>query len=476
MSKHALLIYNTETRQKEEIKPLDGKKLRMYTCGPTVYDYAHIGNFRTYVFEDILRRTLKLFGNAVEQVMNITDVDDKTIRGANAKGVSLKEYVEPYTKAFFEDLKTLNIERAEHYPKATDYIEEMIKMISELLKQNVAYVGADESVYFSIAKFESYGRLSHLNLDDLQKGASKRVVANDEYDKESAADFVLWKSYDEKRDGSLFWDSPFGRGRPGWHIECSAMAMKILGDTIDIHCGGVDNIFPHHENEIAQSECISNQRFANHWVHSEHLLVDRKKMSKSAKNFYTLRDLLDKGFVGREVRYILMQTHYRQQLNFTMDGLRAARSSLQRIDAFIERLSSLSSTNSKVHLDAELEKTENAFFTSLADDLNISSALACLFDLIRDLHALMDENKIGKAEADKVLSLLKKMDVVLGVLFNKEQVDIPEDILDALKKRNEARKSKNWSLSDELRDYITSKGFQIEDTPKGAKVTKNCNN
>lgn len=472
MTKQPLLIYNTETRQKEEIKPLDGKTIRMYTCGPTVYDYAHIGNFRTYVFEDLFRRTLKLFGQKVEQVMNITDVDDKTIRGANKKNVTLEEFVEPYKKAFFEDLKTLKIEPAEHYPCATDYIEEMIQFISHLIDQKVAYVGADKSIYFSIAKFESYGRLSHLKLDELQKGASKRVVANDEYDKESAADFVLWKSYDETRDGKIFWESPFGKGRPGWHIECSTMAMKILGDTIDIHCGGVDNIFPHHENEIAQSECLSNQRFAQHWVHSEHLLVDRKKMSKSAGNFYTLRDLLDKGATGRHVRYVLLQTHYRMQLNFTFEGLDAAKASLDRLDSFVDRLLAISQESEQASLIKLLEDTEKAFMSSLADDLNISSALAALFDLVHEVNVLIDDKKVSKAQAGKVIDFLKRIDQALGIMFTKDKVQVPQEILDALKKREQARKDKDWALSDELRDYIQGQGFAIEDTPGGAKVKK----
>ncbi|NGX47804.1 MAG: Cysteine--tRNA ligase, partial [Chlamydiae bacterium] len=263
-------LYNTETRQKEKIVPLEDNKIRMYTCGPTVYNFAHIGNFRTYIFEDLLRRTLKYFGFALTQVMNITDIDDKTLAGAIHENKTLKEYTKLYEEAFFKDLQTLNIEKVEHYPFATDFVPKMIEIIQGLKDKGIAYRGGDGSIYFSIGKFPSYGRLSHLNLEDLKAGASERV-GTDEYDKENVADFVLWKAYDPKRDGQIFWESPFGKGRPGWHIECSAMAMDLLGKTIDIHVGGVDNIFPHHENEIAQSEAFSGKPFVKHWLHSEHL-------------------------------------------------------------------------------------------------------------------------------------------------------------------------------------------------------------
>ena len=333
-----LEVYNTESRKKERITPAPGEStLRMYTCGPTVYNFAHIGNFRTFVFEDLLRRTIKYFGMPLIQVMNFTDVDDKTIAGALKKNLDLKTFTKIYEEAFLEDLKTLEIEPVEIYAAATDYIPEMIEMIETLLKKGVAYVGKDGNVFFSIKEFPSYGRLSHLTLEDLKVGASERV-STDEYEKESVADFVLWKSYDKERDGSVFWQSPFGPGRPGWHIECSAMATKLLGPSIDIHVGGVDNMFPHHENEIAQSEGCSGKKFVRHWMHSEHLLVDGKKMSKSAGNFYTLRDLLEKGITGKEIRYLYLQTHYRTQLNFTFQGLAASRHALSRFRDFIHRL------------------------------------------------------------------------------------------------------------------------------------------
>ncbi|MDX8430380.1 MAG: cysteine--tRNA ligase [Candidatus Algichlamydia australiensis] len=460
-------FFNTHTRKKESLKPQSGKTFRIYTCGPTVYDYAHIGNFRTYVFEDLLRRTLQYFGYKVHQVMNITDVDDKTIRGALAKKQSLSDYTKPYTKAFFEDLKTLFIEPVESYPKATDHFPEMIAMIETLLKKEIAYKGSDNSIYFRIASFSSYGNLSHLKLDELEQGASERV-ASDEYEKETAADFVLWKAYDEKRDGNIFWESPFGKGRPGWHLECSAMARKHLGDTLDIHCGGVDNIFPHHENEIAQSECCTGKTFARHWMHSEHLLVDNKKMSKSLGNFYTLRNLLDKGYSGREVRYLLLSTHYRTQLNFTLDGLTAARNSLKRLDDFVQRLKQAHGAGNATALITE---TEKRFSDGLADDLNISVSLAALFDLVRDVNRLIDKQELSEEGAQEVFSLLQKFNTVLAALnFEKKELSVPAEVEELLTKRNAARSAKNWAEADRFRDQILEKGFTIVDEPGGSHL------
>ncbi|MDN3506745.1 MAG: cysteine--tRNA ligase [Simkaniaceae bacterium] len=464
-------LYNTETREKENVIPLEDTKISMYTCGPTVYNFAHIGNFRTYVFEDLLRRTLKYFGYKVTQVMNLTDIDDKTLAGAIHEGKLLKEYTKPYEDAFFEDLKALNVEEAEHYPAATDYIPQMIEIIQELKEKGIAYEGGDGSVYFSITKFPNYGRLSHLNQEDLKAGASERV-GTDEYDKENVADFVLWKAYDPKRDGQIFWESPFGRGRPGWHIECSAMAMSILGETIDIHVGGVDNMFPHHENEIAQSEGCTGKTFVKHWLHSEHLLVDHKKMSKSLGNFYTLRDLFEKGYTGPEVRYLLLTAHYRMQLNFTMEGLDAARSSLQRLGDFVERLKTIEGVDDG-SIGPILAETKTSFEAALSDDLNISPALAALFEMVRKVNSLCDDNRLGKAGADKTLAFLKEVDAVLGFIpFEAEELDVPLELLDALRKREEARKEKNWAEADKQRDLITSSGYLIEDTPQGPKLKK----
>ncbi len=467
-----LKLYNSETRAKEILKPIKEGKISMYTCGPTVYDFAHIGNFRTYIFEDLLRRTLKFFGYEVTQVMNLTDVDDKTIKGAIKNNVSLDTYVKPYIDAFFEDIRTLNIEQVEFYPPATHYIPDMIEIIQTLLQKGVAYKGGDGSIYFAITKFPRYGCLSHLHLDELQVGASKRVAA-DEYDKDNVSDFVLWKIYDPERDGKIYWESPFGPGRPGWHLECSAMAMKILGPSIDIHCGGVDNMFPHHENEIAQSEACSGKHFVNYWMHSEHLVVNNKKMSKSLGNFYTLRDLLSKGFDGSLIRYMLIHTHYKTQLNFTFEGLEGLKHSLERINDFIRRLGEIDQSKSSGLVAPVLEKALLDFANALADDLNISVAISVLFELIREINHLSDNNQVGKTEAVDVLELLKRFNSVLGfVTFEKLEEEIEIDLQEALEKRLEARKNKDWAMADKLRDFIHERGFEIEDTSSGARLKK----
>lgn len=467
-----LKFYNTETRSKEIVKPHEDHRLTMYTCGPTVYDYAHIGNYRTYVFEDLLRRTLEFFGIEVEQVMNLTDVDDKTIKGAVKNNVTLDAYTKPFKDAFFEDLKTLNIEPAEHYPAATEYIDEMIEMIKQLLDKQIAYKGGDGSVYFAIRKFPRYGCLSHLKMEDLKAGASERV-ATDEYDKEHVSDFVLWKAYDPERDGKIYWESPFGPGRPGWHLECSTMSMKILGENIDIHCGGIDNMFPHHENEIAQSEACSGHRFVNLWMHSEHLIVDGKKMSKSLGNFYTLRNLLDKGYSGQQVRYMLLQTHYKTQLNFTLEGLEGTKHALQRLNDFILRMQEVKNGKSNGETQSILEKTGITFAKALADDLNISMALAAIFDMVRELNTLHDQGFVSAADAAQVIQMMQRFDEVLGLLdFKAKLEEVPEELQDALKRRIQARNDKKWAEADQLRDFILNRGYVIEDTPNGARLKK----
>ncbi|MBS4171505.1 Cysteine--tRNA ligase [Neochlamydia sp. AcF95] len=471
-SKPSLKFFNTEKRSKEIFKPFNDRMVRMYTCGPTVYNFAHIGNFRTYIFEDVLRRTLKFFGYKVMQVMNLTDVDDKTIKGAIAHNITLQEYTKPYIQAFFEDLKSLNIEPAEHYPAATDYLEEMIQMIQTLLDKGVAYRGGDGSIYYAIRKFPRYGCLSHLKLEELQTGASERLTA-DEYDKENASDFVLWKHYNAERDGKIFWESPFGPGRPGWHLECSAMAIKILGESIDIHCGGVDNIFPHHENEIAQSEAYSDKMFVKYWMHAEHLVVENKKMSKSLGNFYTLRDLLEKGFTGKQVRYMLLQTHYKTQLNFSFPGLESVKAALQRLNDFIQRLLTYNKGNEKGLVGPLVQKAYHAFSQALADDLNISVALAAVFELVREVNAISDTQNMSVTEAQEVLQAMREFDSVLGVLnFEKVEEDIPDELQQALLNRTKARENKAWAQADTLRDFIVSKGYLIEDTPEGARLKK----
>jgi cysteinyl-tRNA synthetase len=469
-----LKLFNTQSKSKETFSPQKDNNVSLYTCGPTIYNYAHIGNFRTYVFEDLLRRTLKFVGFDVEQVMNLTDVDDKTIKGALDNNVSLDSYTETFKKAFFEDLQALKIEPAEHYPAATDYVSQMIDMIQQLIDKEFAYQAQDKSIYYSIKKFSSYGSLSHFCIKDLKTNASSRTD-NDEYDKENAGDFVLWKAWDPQRDGDIFWESPFGRGRPGWHIECSAMAHSILGETIDIHVGGVDNMFPHHENEIAQSEACFEKQFVKFWLHAEHLIVNNKKMSKSAGNFYTLRDLLEKGFEGNEVRLLLLQTHYRTQLNFTLEGLNAAKSSLTRMQDFIYRLNHYSSPNqnNNDNFSSIIKESEETFTKSLCDDLNISQALAAVFDFIRDSNTLLDQNKLSSQDTTKALEWLKKSNRILDVLnFNKEEDSLSKELSNLLQQRENARKEKNWSKADELRDSILSHGYLIEDGPQGARLKK----
>jgi len=460
-------LFNTQSRKKEKIVP--GKKpLLLYTCGPTVYGPAHIGNLRTFVAEDLLKRTLGFLGIDVVHCMNITDVDDKTIKGANEKGESLEVFTERYTKNFVEDLKKLGCKMPDHLPKATDYIPQMIALIEKLVQTGAAYVGDDGNVFFRLSSFPSYGKLSHLKMDELQVGASDRV-ASDEDDKDNVSDFVLWKAYDEKRDGSIYWDSPFGKGRPGWHIECSAMAMEVLGETIDIHCGGVDNIFPHHENEIAQSEAATGCCFSKHWVHVNHLIVDGKKMSKSLGNFYRLGDLLEKGYSGREVRYLLLSVHYQMQLNFTLQGLDSARQSLGRIDHFVKRLQQVDGGEPGDELKGLLENKD--FQEALCDDLNISKALAALFDLIRDVNSLIDQGRLGKEGAERVLDLLTHWNRVLGFINLEKKASIPKEIEEAHAAREVARKEKNWAEADRLRDFIYEKGYVIEDGPKGSFLT-----
>lgn len=467
-----LQLLNTETRKKEEVKPLDGKVVRFYSCGPTVYDFAHIGNFRTFIFEDLLRRTIRFFGMKVIQVMNLTDVDDKTIKGALKNNVTLDEFTAPYKEAFFQDLKTVQIEPADHYPAATHFIPEMIDMIETLLKKGVAYKGTDGSVYYAISKCKEYGKLSHLKLESLQVGASDRL-ASDEYTKEHIADFVLWKAYDPARDGKVFWESPFGKGRPGWHLECSAMAKKLLGDEIDIHAGAVDLIFPHHENEIAQSEACTDKTFSRLWVHAEHLLVDHKKMSKSLGNFYTLRDLLKLGYSGRAIRFLMLQTHYRVQLNFTMQALDGAKHSLQRIDDFIARLDRYKATKSELSPSVKeyLVGILKGFQEALGDDLNTSEALAQLFEMVRHVNTLYDQGALSQEDVAEVRVVLKRMDSVLGIM-NAEQEAIPQEIQALISLRSQARGEKNWKRSDELRAEIAAKGYSVEDLPTGVHIKK----
>ena len=463
----AFKIYNTMTRSKEELVPLDGKHVRMYTCGPTVYNYAHIGNFRAYMFEDLLRRYIKFCGFGVTQVQNLTDVDDKTIRSSIAQGQPLKEYTKTYIDAFFEDLAKLSIEPAEHYPAATDYIPEMIAIIEALFEKGYAYQSDDGSVYYSIDKFEEYGKLAHLDREGMQSGAR---VAQDEYDKDNAADFALWKAY-VPEDGDVVWDSPWGKGRPGWHIECSAMSMKLLGESFDIHTGGVDNIFPHHEDEIAQSEAATGKTYSKYWMHCGYLVVDGKKMSKSLGNFHTLREILDMGYTGREVRYELLSSHYRQSLNFAFKSLDANRAALKRLDEFYATLSEVAGGAQQGALPSWAAGTRAAFAEAMDDDMNISGAMAAVFDAVHGGNKALAEASVAPEEAAAVLALWAELDAVLGLLIPAEE-EISAEVNDLLAARSKARAEKDWGESDRIRDRLAELGWTVKDTPEGPKLRK----
>ena len=453
-------IYNTLTRQVEPLEPLEPGHVRMYTCGPTVYDYAHIGNFRTYVWEDLLRRTLGFLGYRVTQVMNITDVEDKILAKVMSAGASLEEVTEPFIQAFFEDLDTLGIQRAEHYPRATEHLQEMIELALRLREGGYTYE-SQGSLYFRIGAFEPYGRLSNLDKREIKVGAR---VDSDEYKKEDARDFVLWKA---QREGEPAWDSPFGKGRPGWHLECSAMSMKYLGQSFDLHIGGVDNIFPHHENEIAQSEAATGRPFVRYWMHAAHLLVDGEKMSKSKGNFYTLRDLLTRGYQPRAIRLLLLSTHYRSPLNLTLAGLAQSTSELERLDDFQARLDRHpSAPGADPGLDALAETRLREFGESLADDLNISSALGALFRLIREAHSAMDQGELPEQSRSTLRTTLQEMDRVLGVL-ERAETQLDREVESLIRKRDEARKARNFVEADRIRDELLARGILLEDTPQG---------
>src|SRR3989338_67162 len=401
-----LQFYNTLTRKKDIFVPIVTGKVSMYNCGPTVYDYAHIGNFRAYVCSDILKRYLIYKGFMVKQVMNITDVDDKTIKCSQKAGINLKEYTQKYTQAFFEDLETLHILKADVFPRATDYIQQMTDLINKLLKKGIAYT-AEDGIYFSIQKFKKYGKLSKLDLTKNKPGAR---VQQDEYDKDTTHDFALWKFWTEK-DGDVFWENKLGKGRPGWHIECSAMSMENLGEMFDIHTGGIDLIFPHHENEIAQSEAVTGCQFVRYWLHNEYIKVDGKKMSKSLGNFYTLRDLVNKGYSARAIRYLLLSTHYRQQLNFTLQGIEASQHAIDRIDEFIEKLDLTDGTKAETtHIKKIIREFKQSFEAAMDNDLNIAEALAALFDFMKKINTLLVDNSVSKKDALAIFTSLKKID------------------------------------------------------------------
>lgn len=467
-------FYNTLGRNMQDFQPIEEKVAKMYTCGPTVYNYAHIGNFRAYLFEDLLRRSLEYHGYRVTQVMNLTDVDDKTIRDSRAAGLKLQDFTRKYKDAFFEDLRTLRIEPAEHYPEATTHIPEMIEMIRILFEKGFAYKSEDGSVYFSIAKFKDYGKLAKIDMEQQRSGVR---INNDEYDKDSVADFALWKAWSES-DGDVKWDSPWGPGRPGWHLECSAMSMKYLGRTFDIHTGGIDNMFPHHEDEIAQSEAANSCKFVNYWLHCEHLTIDKKKMSKSLGNFYTLRDLLNKGYSGKEVRWALIGTHYRSKLNFNLGLCDQARSTLKKFADFFGRLKALpQGTAGKEEAAGLAADADKKFADAIGDDLNIAEALSAVFTLERAVNTALASNSFQSEAGGVILEQFRRFDRVLAVFdvdaaASEEAEDVPAGIMALAQKRIEARKAKDFKTADEIRDSLKAQGWVIIDTPQGMKVKK----
>jgi len=459
-----LKLYNTLKRKEGVFRPLTGKEVRMYSCGPTVYDYAHIGNFRAYIVSDLLRRYLEYKGFSVRLVMNLTDVDDKTIKGSKKEGIPLARYTERYKKAFFGDLKKLNIRPASAYPAATEHIKEMVGLVKTLLKKGYAYKSEDGSIYYDISKFKGYGKLSGLSLEGLKAGAR---VRQDQYDKDDAQDFALWKAWSED-DGDVFWDTEIGKGRPGWHIECSAMSMKYLGVHFDIHTGGVDLMFPHHENEIAQSEAATGKPFAGWFVHNEHLLVDGRKMSKSLGNFYTLRDLLQKGHTPKAIRYLLLSTHYRQKLNFTVEGLEGAANSVDRLLDFMDMLDNAGGGKNSPEIKNMMNKTKTDFEKAMDDDLNISAALAVIFDFVRDVNKLAEKGSLGKAGAAKIKNIMLDFDRVLGILETGKK-DISTQVERLIQEREGARKRKDFRKSDEIRAKLAGMGVILEDTAEGVR-------
>ncbi|MEM2121295.1 MAG: cysteine--tRNA ligase [Candidatus Woesearchaeota archaeon] len=491
-------FYNTLTRKIEVFRPLKDKEVGFYSCGPTVYNFAHIGNFRSFVFYDLLKRYLKYRGFKVKHVMNITDVDDKTIRDSKKEGISLKEFTERYTKYFLEDLQTMNIQMPDVMPKATEHIREMIDLIKKLIEKGYAYKAEDNSIYFSISKFKDYGKLSHIKLENLKAGVR---INTDEYTKENVQDFALWKAYSEE-DGDVFWETELGKGRPGWHIECSAMSMKYLGETFDIHTGGVDLIFPHHENEIAQSEGATGKEFVRYWIHSEFLLVDGKKMSKSLGNFYTLRDVLNMGYKPMAIRYLLLSAHYKQQLNFTFEALKSAENTVEKLYDFMRNLLEIISKKQKGKLSQEvkqlIKKTKKEFEKYMDNDLKISEALSSVFEFMTNINKLISENKLNSKDAKKVYEFMLKLDEVLGLrlsevkkpeLIKEEEESTVEEVNELLEKiknkgfdeeivrklvkiRNYFRNKKNFEISDLIRKELLELKIILSDSKEGTKWYK----
>lgn len=460
-------IYNYLSRKKEVFRPLRSGSVGLYTCGPTVYNYAHIGNLRTYLFEDVLKRALEREGFAVRHVMNLTDVDDKTIRGARAKEQTLKAFTEHYAREFFKDVKRLGILPAWEYPRATTHVPDMVRLISTLLRRKLAY-RTEDGVYFAISKFKPYGKLSRVKYRTLKTGAR---VSADEYSKAEAHDFALWKA---AKPGEPSWPAPFGRGRPGWHIECSAMSMKYLGPTFDIHAGGVDLLFPHHEDEIAQSEGATGKPFVRYFVEGEHLLVEGRKMSKSLGNVYRLSDMEKRGFEPLDFRYFVLGAHYRTQLNFTWRTLDAARKGRLGLENAIGRIrrglygGSLKDENRTL---AVIASVSNRFHAAVADDLNTPKAIAALQELIRYGNALLDRKLLTARAAKMILAAVKEFDRVLGLGFGRRRAAaIPPQVTKLAAEREIHRKVRRWAEADRIREKIRKLGYAVEDTPNGPRL------
>jgi cysteinyl-tRNA synthetase len=471
---YEIQLHNTLSGKVEPFVPLKPGVVHMYTCGPTVYDFAHIGNFRTFVFQDILRRFLKLRGFNLTHVMNLTDVDDRIIANAAAAKIGIREYTQKYVQAFFDDCRTLSVESPEHWIRATDNVDSMVKLIQTLQEKTYTY-NSEGSIYYRIAKFPSYGKLSKIDLSGIQAGAR---VDNDRYEKESARDFALWKA---PKPGEHFWETPIGTGRPGWHIECSAMAMKFLGETVDIHTGGIDLAFPHHENEIAQSEAATGKPFVRYWLHAEHLLVEGEKMSKSLGNFYTLRDLFAKGYKPSALRFALASVPYRRQLNFTFDGLQQASSSVERLRNFAARLKNEKfPVGSQKSMAERIAKAADDFDAGLSDDLNTAQALAAVFDFVREANIAMDKGEFRQGEVKVAEGFLATFDKVFAVLEDNDAEKLkalgygadaaaPDDaeIERLVAQRQAARKKKDFAESDRIRNELLKRGIILEDTKDG---------
>ncbi len=462
----ALKFYNTMSRKKEIFKPVVEGRVGIYNCGPTVYSYPHIGNLRAFMFADLLRRYLEYKGYAVTQVMNLTDVDDKIIKKCAETGESLHDVTSVYKDAFFRDLETLGINRAEHYPEATKHIPEMVALVKKLLDKGLAYRAEDGNIFFKIAAFPEYGRLQRLDMTQMRSGAR---VDDDEYEKESVNDFALWKAW-KPGDGEVFWETELGKGRPGWHIECSAMSMKYLGETFDIHTGGVDNLFPHHENEIAQSEGATGKPFARYWLHCEHLLWENGKMSKSLGNIIYIADLIDKGYSPAAIRYALLTTHYRQKLNFTLDVLDAAESTLKRIDNFLFELKNAKPGDADPEIAKALDRMLVNFKKAMDDDLNISGAVGAIFETMKTIQRIVKSTPCTDASAALIAREFHSADQVLGVIYFREEKKANVDeafILGKIAERNEARAARNWAGADAIRDELDALGIELLDRKDG---------